>query len=115
MTVLVKLDNTGFSKTRTKENALDDRIKEAVWEFEDLLESHFYYQILPQLESERDHLRFSVDLRNLQPSVDCFVKRMTEMELEYDVEVVNMPEEEGELIASRIDFGGINSYMVGLS
>ncbi|XP_047942990.1 inactive disease susceptibility protein LOV1-like [Salvia hispanica] len=113
--VLLKLDDTGYSKIRTKVNALDDRIKEAVWEFEDLLESHFYDQILPQLESERDHLSFSVDLLSLQPSVDCFVKRMTEMELEYDIEVVNMPEEEGEPIASRIDFGGISSNMVGLS
>ncbi|XP_042013963.1 putative late blight resistance protein homolog R1B-17 [Salvia splendens] len=115
MTALSKLDDTGYSKIRTKVNALDERIKEAVWEFEDLLESHFYDQILSQLESERGHLSFSVDLQSLQQSVDFFVERMTEMELEYDIEVVNMPEEEGEPIASRIDFGGINSYMVGLS
>ncbi|XP_042014284.1 putative late blight resistance protein homolog R1B-17 isoform X2 [Salvia splendens] len=115
LTALSKLDHTGYSKIRTKVNALDERIKEAVWEFEDLLESHFYDQILPQLESERGHLSFSVDLQSLQQSVDFFVERMAEMELEYDFEVVNMPEEEGEPIASRIDFGGISSDMVGLS
>ncbi|XP_042014281.1 putative late blight resistance protein homolog R1A-10 [Salvia splendens] len=115
LTALSKLDDTGYSKIRTKVNALDERIKEAVWEFEDLLESHFYDQILPQLESERGHLSFSVDLQSLQQSVDCFIQRVAVMELEYDIEVANMPEEEGEPIASRIDFGGINSHMVGLS
>ncbi|XP_042014282.1 putative late blight resistance protein homolog R1A-10 [Salvia splendens] len=115
LTALSKLDDTGYSKIRTKVNALDERIKEAVWEFEDLLESHLYDQILPQLESERGHLSFSVDLQSLQQSVDCFIQRVAVMELEYDIEVANMPEEEGEPIASRIDFGGINSHMVGLS
>ena len=64
---LLKLDETGYSKIRTKVNALDDRIKEAIWEFEDLLESEFIHQILPQLGSERDHLSFSVDLQSLRP------------------------------------------------
>ncbi|XP_042017472.1 putative late blight resistance protein homolog R1A-10 [Salvia splendens] len=110
--VLLKLDETGYSKMRTKVNALDERIKEAIWEFEDLLESHFTHQILPLLESEKD---FSVDLQSLRQSVDCFVERVTMMEAEYDAELLNMAEEEGEPISSRIDFGGINSEMVGLS
>ena len=33
----------------------------------------------------------------------------------YDVELLNMPEEEGEPISYRIDFQGINSRMVGFS
>ena len=37
------------------------------------------------------------------------------MEAEYNIELTNMSEEEGEPISSRIDFGGINSEMVGLS
>ena len=38
------------------------------------------------------------------------------MEKEYLTELVNMPEEEeGEPLSSRIDFGGIDSNMVGLS
>ncbi|XP_047975744.1 putative late blight resistance protein homolog R1A-4 isoform X1 [Salvia hispanica] len=111
---LLKLDETGYSKIRTKVNALDKRIKEVVWEFEDLLESHCTNQILPQLETERDHLSFCVDLQSLRQSVDCFVERVTAMEAEYVIELVNMPEEEGEPISSRIDFGGINSEMVGL-
>ncbi|XP_042016050.1 putative late blight resistance protein homolog R1C-3 [Salvia splendens] len=108
---LLKLDETGYSKIRTKVNALDERIKEVVWEFEDLLESHCTHQILPQL----DHLSFSVDLQSLRQSVDCFVERVTAMEAEYGIELLNMAEEEGEPISSRIDFGGINSEMVGLN
>ncbi|XP_047955651.1 putative late blight resistance protein homolog R1A-10 [Salvia hispanica] len=115
---LLKLDDTGYNKMRTKVNALDDRIKEVVWEFEDLLESHLYDQILPQLESSggvRDHLSFSIDLQSLRQSVDCFVERVAVMEAEYEVELVNMPEEEGEPVSSRIDCHRINSDMVGSS
>ncbi|XP_057812369.1 putative late blight resistance protein homolog R1C-3 [Salvia miltiorrhiza] len=113
--VLLKLDDTSCSKIRTKVNAADELIKEAIWEFEDLLESHVLPQILPQLDSERDNLSFSVELQSLQLHVDCFVEKMKKMEEEYTYEMENMPEEEGEPISSRIDFGGINSKMVGLS
>ncbi|XP_057811746.1 putative late blight resistance protein homolog R1A-10 [Salvia miltiorrhiza] len=113
--VLLKLDDTGCSKIRTKVNAADERIKEAVWEFEDLLESHVLHQILQQLESERDNLSFSVDLQSLQHRVDCFVEMVKMMDEEYIIEMENMPEEEGEPISSRIDFGGIKPKMVGLS
>ncbi|XP_047976107.1 putative late blight resistance protein homolog R1C-3 isoform X2 [Salvia hispanica] len=113
--VLSKLDSTGYSKIRTKVNALDDRIKEVVWEFEDLLESQYADQILQQLESERDRLPFSVDMQSLRQSVDRFIERMTVMEAEYNMELLNMPEEEGQPLSSRIDFRGINSNMVGLS
>ncbi|XP_042018411.1 putative late blight resistance protein homolog R1A-4 [Salvia splendens] len=114
--VVQKLDETSCSKIRTKVNALDDRIKEVVWEFEDVLESLYTDQILPQLESSgSDLLPFSVDLQSLRQSVDCFVERLAVMEAEYDVELLNMPEEEGQAVSSRIDFSGINSTMVGLS
>ncbi|XP_042013450.1 putative disease resistance protein At1g50180 [Salvia splendens] len=117
--VLLKLDETSCSKIRTKVNDLDERIKEAVWEFEDLLESHYTNQILPHLErssgGERDRLSFSVDMHSLRQSVDCFIERVTVMEAEYDMELLNMPEEEDEPLSLRIDFRGINSNMVGLS
>ncbi|XP_042011546.1 putative late blight resistance protein homolog R1B-17 [Salvia splendens] len=118
--VLLKLEETGFRKVRTKVNALDERIKEIIWEFEDSLESQFTNQILPQLESSssggvRDPLPYSVNLWSLKESVDCFVKRMKVMEAEYVSELLTMPEEESEPISSRIDFGGINSVMVGSS
>ncbi|XP_057812492.1 putative late blight resistance protein homolog R1A-10 [Salvia miltiorrhiza] len=113
--VLLKLDETSCSKIRTEVNAADELIKEAVWEFEDLLESHILPQILPQLESERNNLSFSVDLQSLQHHVDCFVEMVKMMELEYTKEMKNMAEEEGEPISSRIDFGGIKSKMVGKS
>ncbi|XP_057810264.1 putative late blight resistance protein homolog R1A-10 [Salvia miltiorrhiza] len=112
--VLLKLDETSCSKIRTKVNAVDERIKESVWEFEDLLESHVLHQILPQLESERSNLSFSVDLHSLQHRVDCFVEKMKMMEVEYTHEMENMAEEEGEPISSRIDYGGIKSKMIGL-
>ena len=82
-------------------------------EFEDLLESHVYEQILPQLESERDHLSFSFDLQSLKHYVDYLLERVAVMEEEYDIELLNMPEEEGETISSRIDIGGIGSEMIG--
>ncbi|XP_057810240.1 putative late blight resistance protein homolog R1A-10 [Salvia miltiorrhiza] len=113
--VLLKLDDTSCSKIRTKVNAVDELIKEVVWEFEDLLESHVLPQILPQLESERDNLSFSVDLQSLQHHVDCFVEKMKMMEEDYTNEMENMGEEEGEPISSRIDFGGIKPKMIGLS
>ena len=40
---LQKLDETSSSKIRTKVNDLDERIKEAVWEFEDLLETCYTF------------------------------------------------------------------------
>ncbi|XP_057775427.1 putative late blight resistance protein homolog R1A-10 [Salvia miltiorrhiza] len=113
--VMLKLDDTSCSKIRTKVNAADERIKEVVWEFEDLLESHVLHQILPQLESERDNLSFSVDLQSLQHRVDCFIEMVKMMEEEYIIEMENMAKEEGEPISSRIDFGGIKPKMVGLS
>ncbi|XP_057763648.1 putative late blight resistance protein homolog R1A-10 [Salvia miltiorrhiza] len=110
------LDETSCSKIRIEVNAADERIKDAVWEFEDLLESHVLPQILQQLESERHNLSFSVDLQSLQHHVDCFVEKMKMMEEEYIIEMENMAEEEGEPISSRIDSGGmIKSRMVGLS
>ncbi|XP_057812366.1 putative late blight resistance protein homolog R1A-10 [Salvia miltiorrhiza] len=113
--VLLKLDDTSCSKIRTKVNDVDERIKEAVWEFEDLLESHVLHQILPHLESERDRLSFSVDLQSLLHHVYCFVLTVRMITVEYLIEMENMAEEEGEPISSRIDFGVIKSKMVGLS
>ncbi|XP_057812418.1 putative late blight resistance protein homolog R1A-10 isoform X2 [Salvia miltiorrhiza] len=117
--VLLLLDNTSYSKIRTKVNAADERIKEAVWEFEDLLESSILHHILPQLESrsggEKDTLSLSVDLQSLQHSVGGFVEMVKMMKVEYVIELESMPEEEGEPISSRIYFGGIKSKMVGLS
>ncbi|XP_057789284.1 disease resistance protein RPP13-like [Salvia miltiorrhiza] len=40
------MDRTRTSKSRKKVNALDGRIKELIWEFQDLLESLLYQQIL---------------------------------------------------------------------
>ena len=37
------------------------------------------------------------------------------MEARFDIELLYMPEEEGQPLSSRIDLGGINSNLVGLS
>ncbi|XP_047953831.1 disease susceptibility protein LOV1-like [Salvia hispanica] len=127
--VMKNLEFTGYTKIRTEVNALDGRITEVIWEFEDLLDSHLYDQILPQVErvttveededeeeeEEDDRSPFFVDLHSLQQSIDQFVARVTAMAVEYDAELLNMPEEEAEPISSRIDFSGINSDMVGLN
>ncbi|XP_042013962.1 disease resistance RPP13-like protein 4 [Salvia splendens] len=54
-------------------------------------------------------------MQSLRQSVDDFFHRVMEMLQQYCNEVMRMPEEEGEPVSSRIDFGGISSYMVGLS
>ncbi|XP_047962590.1 putative late blight resistance protein homolog R1C-3 [Salvia hispanica] len=110
--LLLKLNYTWYSHIRTEVNALDERIKEIVWGFEDILESHVVDQILPQLESSG---AFFVDLQDLQHNVAIFVKIVKMMEGAYLTEVENMPEIEGEPLSSRIDYSGINSNMVGLS
>lgn len=47
--ILERLDSTSISKSRKKVNDVDGRIKERLWEFEDLLESHILsQQILSQ-------------------------------------------------------------------
>ncbi|XP_057789235.1 putative late blight resistance protein homolog R1C-3 isoform X2 [Salvia miltiorrhiza] len=50
--ILEILDRTITSKSRKKVNGLDGRIKELIWEFQDLLESLLYQQILSQVKDE---------------------------------------------------------------
>ncbi|KAH6828922.1 hypothetical protein C2S53_013489 [Perilla frutescens var. hirtella] len=113
---LKRLDRISKSKSRKKVNALDGRIKQAVWRFEDLLESHLSHQILSQ-QSEIDcvHL-FSVDLQSLQHDVDSFIETVKDMEKMYVLELGSLPEvEEDESVSSRYDFGGSKAKMVGFS
>ncbi|XP_057784515.1 putative late blight resistance protein homolog R1C-3 [Salvia miltiorrhiza] len=99
--ILEKLDNTSKSSSRKKVNALDGRIKEALWKFEDLLES-----IHSDLQSPLDRLR---------DDVDSFIHTLKDMEREYLYELQNMLEDDDEPISSIIGFGGRKSKMIGLS
>ncbi|XP_057797010.1 putative disease resistance RPP13-like protein 2 [Salvia miltiorrhiza] len=51
--ILERLDRTRTSKSRKKVNALDGRIKELIWEFQDLLESLLYHQIFSQFHADQ--------------------------------------------------------------
>ncbi|KAH6773897.1 hypothetical protein C2S51_012301 [Perilla frutescens var. frutescens] len=91
---LKRLDRISKSKSRKKVNALDGRIKEVVWRFEDLLESHLSHQILSQ-QSEIDGVcLFSVDLQSLQLDVDSFIETVKDMEKMYLLELGSLPEVE---------------------
>ncbi|XP_057789223.1 putative late blight resistance protein homolog R1A-10 [Salvia miltiorrhiza] len=50
--ILKRLDGTSKSKSRKKVNDVDRRIKDLIWEFEDLLQSILYKQILSQVKDE---------------------------------------------------------------
>ncbi|XP_042011402.1 putative late blight resistance protein homolog R1A-10 [Salvia splendens] len=53
--ILKRLDTTSVSKSRTKVNALDKRIKDTIWKFEDSLESLVREQILLQFPDPDPH------------------------------------------------------------
>ncbi|XP_057789225.1 putative late blight resistance protein homolog R1C-3 [Salvia miltiorrhiza] len=55
--ILEKLDRTRTSKSRKKVNALDVRIKDLIWEFEDLLESLLYQQILSYADQVDEEMK----------------------------------------------------------
>lgn len=107
---LQRLDKSSPSKSRKKVNGLDGRIKEAVWEFEDLLESHLSDHILSQ---DIDVPLSSVDLRGQQHQFVSFIETLKGLHDEYLHELLNMPlVEDDELGSSGDDFDGI---MVGLT
>ncbi|XP_047975623.1 putative disease resistance protein At1g59780 [Salvia hispanica] len=109
--VLQRLDKTSPSKSRKKANALDGRIKEAFWRFEDSLESLLTQQILSNFESLPETI--FIDLQSLQNDVDSLIHTLDDMKEEYIYEVENMAEDEP--ISSVIGFHGTNSKMIGLS
>ncbi|XP_042018107.1 putative late blight resistance protein homolog R1A-10 [Salvia splendens] len=109
--ILERLDKTKPRLSRKKVNALDGIIKEAIWKFEDSLESLLTQQIPSQLETLPEIV--STDLQSLQSDVDSLIQKLKEMEKEYIYEVENMPQDEP--ISSSFGFPGTNSKMIGLS
>lgn len=90
--ILKGLDTIHVSKSRKKVNALDGQIKEAAWEFEDMLESHLYNNMLRS--------QFSVEKQCFQHDVDSFIENLKDMQEEYMNELQNMPRVE----ARRVHF-----------
>ncbi|XP_047975120.1 putative late blight resistance protein homolog R1A-10 [Salvia hispanica] len=106
--ILERLDKTSPSKSRKKVNALDGRIKEAIWKFEDSLEFLLIQHITSsQLETLPEIV--STDLQSLQNDADSLIQKLKDMEKEYIYEVENMPQDEP--ISSSFGFPGTNSKM----
>lgn len=126
--ILQRLDKSRKSHGRKKVNALDVRIKDSVWKFEDLLESHVYAQILPQSEilggggsGSGGGTLLQVNLQELRDEVDSFIKMLKEKEEEYIYELDNpLPEEEeaafdGAAVSSTTDFDANKFKVIGSS
>ncbi|EYU17685.1 hypothetical protein MIMGU_mgv1a023037mg [Erythranthe guttata] len=112
-----------FDKRRSTINmkmvkSLETEITEAVYRFEDVIDSHLSDQFL--LQSEEIHpLSISVDLQELEQDIDSFIEMVHDMKKAYIHELRNPSEEEEEEEeeeeGSRSDYGGYESKMVGLS
>ncbi|XP_047944728.1 putative late blight resistance protein homolog R1A-4 [Salvia hispanica] len=100
-----------LDKTSPSQNALDGRIKEAVWKFEDSLESLLTQQIPSQLQTLPEIV--PIDLQSLQDEAHSLIETLKDMKKTYIYEVENMPQDEP--ITSSIGFHGTNSKMIGLS
>ncbi|XP_042011885.1 putative late blight resistance protein homolog R1A-10 isoform X2 [Salvia splendens] len=105
-TIVNSLEYTSPSRSRKKVNALDRRVKEAIWKFEDSLES-----LITQHIPETDIV--SIDLQSLLNDANSLIQKLKVMEKEYSYEVDNMPQDGP--ISSIIGFHGTNSKMIGLS
>ncbi|XP_047955127.1 putative late blight resistance protein homolog R1B-12 isoform X2 [Salvia hispanica] len=108
--ILERLDSTSPSRSRKKVNALDGIIKDAIWKFEDSLESLLILQIPSHCEILPEIV--SIDLQSLDNDVHSLIEKLEVME-EYTYEVENMAEDEP--ISSIIGFHGTNSKIIGLS
>ncbi|KAL7153582.1 hypothetical protein ABFS83_04G179100 [Erythranthe nasuta] len=124
--VLKELDSSSRSSiNRKRVNALDGEIREAVCEFEDVLESHFSNQLRKAIGEEETHHPL-IDLQELKQNIDSFTQNVNTMkatyvhELRYPLPLEEDEEEEedgdDDSLQSRICSGGNDeSKMVGLS
>ncbi|KAL1542534.1 putative late blight resistance protein R1A-10 [Salvia divinorum] len=108
---LARVDKTSPSRSREKVNALDGRIKVAIWSFEDSLESLLIQQIPSQSEIPPEIV--SIDLQNLQNDAYSLIQKLKDMKEEYIYEAENMPQDQP--ISTSIGFHGTDSRMIGLS
>ncbi|KAL7153588.1 hypothetical protein ABFS83_04G179400 [Erythranthe nasuta] len=117
--VLRKLDENIHAANMKSVNALDRRIREAIHEFEDVLDSHVSGQFLSQEEDDHNPrpLLFFLDLHEIYNVIGNFMDTLKAMMEVYLNELQNpSPEEDDDdgICPSRIDFGE-SSEMVGLS
>ncbi|EYU43578.1 hypothetical protein MIMGU_mgv1a025232mg [Erythranthe guttata] len=102
---------------------LEAEIIDAVYQFEDVIEPHLSNQFHSQSEEETDDhpplMLFSVDLQEIKQDIDSFIETVDKMKKAYMHELCNPSpeenEEEEDEVESRIDIGGDESNMVGLS
>ncbi|XP_047974449.1 putative late blight resistance protein homolog R1B-12 [Salvia hispanica] len=106
--ILLRLNHTSPSRSRKNVNALDGIIKDAIWKFEDSLESLLTQQIPSQLEKTA-----SIDLQSLQKDAYSLIQNLYDMKEYYIYQVENMPQDEP--VSSKFGFHGTNSKMIGLS
>ncbi|KAL7153182.1 hypothetical protein ABFS83_04G148900 [Erythranthe nasuta] len=106
--VLEELDSS-INIDRERVNVLDGQIRDALWEFEDFLESHISNQFLSQSSpSERQPLTFS--MRDVRRDIESFTTTVKKLKKAYVDELHNRllepPEEDGiDAVKSTIDLG----------
>ncbi|KAL7115281.1 hypothetical protein ACP275_04G174900 [Erythranthe tilingii] len=119
--VLKELDSSSRSISREKVNDLDGQIRGAVWELEDVIESHYLNQFLSLFDEEitlgEDDDPPFLFLEELKQDIDSFILTVDNLKKAYVHELQNPSpeeeEEEDEFVHSRPDESKIR--MVGLS
>ncbi|XP_012829190.1 PREDICTED: putative late blight resistance protein homolog R1A-10 [Erythranthe guttata] len=101
---------------------LEAGIIDVVYKFEDVIDLHISNQFHSlQSDEETDHpplMVHSLDVQEIKQDVDSFIEMVDKMKRAYTHELCNPTphdEEDGFFISTRIDFGGNESNMVGLS
>ncbi|KAL7153489.1 hypothetical protein ABFS83_04G172300 [Erythranthe nasuta] len=101
---------------------LEAEIIDVVYKFEDVIDLHISNQFHSlQSDEETDHpplMVHSLDVQEIKQDIDSFIEMVDKMKRAYTHELCNPTphdEEDGFFISTRIDFGGNESNMVGLS
>ncbi|EYU23535.1 hypothetical protein MIMGU_mgv1a024600mg [Erythranthe guttata] len=136
LVVLEELDSNNNIIDRARVDALDGLIREAVYRFEDALDSHVSDQFISQsegIDADKIHqlMLISVDLKDLKEDIDFFIHTVNEMMKAYTSELHDLlpvVEEEDEdedvdgdadgsddFFDSRTEFVENETMMVGLS
>ncbi|EYU17705.1 hypothetical protein MIMGU_mgv1a018542mg, partial [Erythranthe guttata] len=122
----LKEDLGEFDKWRSTINMkmvkkLEAEMIDAVYRFEDVIESHVLNQFhsTQSEEAGSDHpplTVYSVDVEEIKQDVDSFIETVNIMKRAYIHELRNpSPEEDDDFVPTITDFGGNESNMVGLS
>ncbi|XP_012829209.1 PREDICTED: putative late blight resistance protein homolog R1A-10 [Erythranthe guttata] len=115
-----------FDKWRSTINmkmvrTLEAEIIHVVYKFEDVIDLHLSNQFHSQSEEEEttDHHRlmvYSIDVEEIKQDADSFIQTVNKIKGAYIHELHNpSPEEDDDVVPSRLDSHGNESNMVGLS